>query len=143
MGKNPLIYKRPLNVKKNFWKIFQKYLYLFIMTNQVIDTYTKDFLCYHHKDWYWVINPKTNEWVVSVGNTGYIFFNNKFWNDFSLFYPPIDLTNDIKPWVLYKLRTPDSKHCYPDYINGDYDWRDEFGIKEITEVINEGVHYPC
>ena len=78
-----------------------------------------------------------------MGNTGYIFFNNKFWNDFSLFYPPIDLTNDIKPWVLYKLRTPDSKHCYPDYINGDYDWRDEFGIKEITEVINEGVHYPC
>ena len=111
------------------------------MTNQVIDTYTKDFLCYHHKDWYWVINPKTNEWVVSVGNTGYIFFNNKFWNDFSLFYPSIDLTKDIKTWVLYKLRTPDSKHCYPDYINGVYDWRDEFDDSTVGEVIHKGVFY--
>ena len=49
------------------------------MTNHVIDTYVKNFLTYRYKDWYWVINPSTNEWVVSVGNTGYTFFNNKFW----------------------------------------------------------------
>jgi hypothetical protein len=36
------------------------------------------------------------------------------------------------------LNSPISEHCYPDYINGDYDWRDEFDIKEITEVINKG-----
>lgn len=108
------------------------------MINQVIDTYTKDCLCYHHKDWYWVINPKTKEWVVSVGDTGYTFFSNKFWNDFSLFYPSIDLTKDIKKWVLYKLGTPKSKHCYPDYINGDYDWRDEFDSSTIDEVIHKG-----
>jgi hypothetical protein len=117
-------------------------LSLYIMTNQVIDTYTKDFLCYHHKDWYWVINPKTKEWVVSVGDTGYILFNSKFWKDFSLFYPIDDLTKDIKTWVLYKLGTPESEHCYPDFILGDYDWRDEFDINQtITEVINEGVVY--
>jgi hypothetical protein len=39
---------------------------------------------------------------------------------------------------LYKLDTPISEHCYPDYISGDYDWRDEFDIKKITEFINEG-----
>jgi hypothetical protein len=28
LGKNPLLYTGPLNVKKNFWKIFQKFLYM-------------------------------------------------------------------------------------------------------------------
>jgi hypothetical protein len=65
-------------------------------------------------------------------------FNNKFWDDFSMFYPVKDLTKTIQDWVIYKLNSPISKHCYPDYINGDYDWRDEFDIKEITEVINKG-----
>jgi len=108
------------------------------MINQVIDTYVKDFLTYRHKDWYWVINPDTKEWVVSVGNTGYTFFNSEFWFTFSKFYPVKDLTKTIQDWVIYKLDTPISKHCYPDYVYGDYDWRDEFDIKEITEVINEG-----
>jgi hypothetical protein len=112
------------------------------MINQVIDKYTKNFLTYHHKDWYWVINPMTNEWVVSVGKTGYTFYNKQFWSTFSRNYPLGDLTDNIKNWVIYKLGTPSSEHCYPDYIEGDYDWRDEFSIKEITEVINEGVHYP-
>ena len=112
------------------------------MTNWAIDTYTKGYLTYHHKDWYWVINPTNNEWVVSVGKTGYTFFNKQFWSNFSMFYPVGDLTKSIQDWVIYKLNTPISEHCYPDYIIGDYDWRDEFSIKEITEVINEGVHYP-
>jgi hypothetical protein len=36
------------------------------------------------------------------------------------------------------LKTPESEHCYPDFILGDYDWRNEFDIMEITEVIHEG-----
>jgi|LakMenEpi03Aug12_release.lakeMendotaPanAssembly.Ray.scaffolds.fasta_scaffold13969_30 hypothetical protein len=126
------------NSGKNFWENLDNYLCLYSMTNHVIDTYVKNFLTYRYKDWYWVINPSTNEWVVSVGNTGYTFFNNKFWSDFSMFYPVKDLTKTIQDWVLYKLNSPISEHCYPDYINGDYDWRDEFDIKEITEVINKG-----
>jgi hypothetical protein len=55
-----------------------------------------------------------------------------------MFYPVKDLTKTIQDWVIYKLNSPISEHCYPDYINGDYDWRDEFDIKEITEVINKG-----
>lgn len=108
------------------------------MTNWVIDTYIKDFLTYRHDGWLWVINPKTNEWVVSVGSTGYIFFNSKFWSDFSMFYPVEDLTNSIRDWVLYKLKTPISEHCHPDYINDDYDWRDEFDEKTIIDTINNG-----
>jgi hypothetical protein len=49
-----------------------------------------------------------------------------------------DLTKTIQDWVIYKLDTPISEHCYPDYVSGDYDWRNEFDIMEITEVIHEG-----
>jgi hypothetical protein len=108
------------------------------MTNRAIDTYVKDFLTYRHKDWYWVINPDTKEWLVSVGKTGYTFFNSEFWLTFSKFYPVKDLTKTIQDWVIYKLDAPISEHCYPDYVSGDYDWRNEFDIMEITEVIHEG-----
>lgn len=108
------------------------------MINQVIDTYTKDCLCYHHKDWYWVINPKTKEWVVSVGDTGYTFFSRDYWNTLSKFYPCNDLIYDIKNWVINKLKVPESIHCYPDYIKGNYDWRNEFDSSTIDEVIHKG-----
>jgi hypothetical protein len=55
-----------------------------------------------------------------------------------MFYPIDDLTKDIKTWVLYKLRTPKSEHCYPDFILGDYDWRGEFDSSTVSEVIHEG-----
>lgn len=108
------------------------------MTNDVIDKYTKNFLTYYHKDWYWVIDPITKEWVVSVANTGYTFYNKHFWSNFVMFYPLGDLTGNIKNWVVYKLGTPSSEHCYPDYDNG-YDWRDEFDEETIIDVINNGV----
>ena len=108
------------------------------MINQVIDKYTKNFLTYHHKDWYWVINPITNEWVVSVAKTGYIFYNNDFWSTFMMVCPLGNLYDNIRNWVVYKLDVPLSEHCYPDYINGDYDWRDEFDESKIIEVINDG-----
>lgn len=134
-GKIPPLYTGPLNRKKNFWKNFENFLYLYSMTNRVIDTYVKNFSTYYHDGWYWVIIPSTNEWVVSVGKTGYIFFNSKFWSDFSMFYPVEDLTKTVQDWVIYKLDTPISKHCYPDFVNDDYDWTHEFNV---TEVINEG-----
>ena len=125
-------------MKKKFWEKFRKFVSLFIMINRVIDTYTKECLTYHHEDWYWVINPNTKEWVVCVSDTGYTFFNRDYWNTLSRFYPSDDVTNDIKNWVLYKLKTPESEHCYPDYINGDYDWRDEFDPSTVLDVIENG-----
>ena len=108
------------------------------MTNQIIDIYIKNFLTYYHKGWYWVINPMNYEWVVSVGKTGYTFYNNQFWSTFKSIYPLGDLTDNIKGWVVYKLGVPLSKHCYPDYINGEYDWRDEFDEPTVIEVVNDG-----
>jgi hypothetical protein len=113
------------------------------MTNRIIDTYVKNFLTYHHKDWYWVINPITNEWVVAVSeDNGYTFYNRKFWSDFIMFYPLGDLTDNIKNWVVHKLGVPPSKHCYPDYISGEYDWSNEFNKPTIIKVINQGVLVP-
>ena len=109
------------------------------MTNRVIDTYVKNFLTYHHKDWYWVINPITNEWVVAVSeDNGYTFYNRRFWSDFIMFYPLGNLTDNIKNWVVYKLGVPSSKHCYPDYMDEDYDWRVEFDESVIIKVIDNG-----
>jgi hypothetical protein len=78
------------------------------------------------------------EWVVSVGKTGYTFYNNQFWSTFKSIYPLGDSTDNIKGWVVYKLGVPLSKHCYPDYINGEYDWRDEFDEPTVIEVVNDG-----
>ena len=109
-----------------------------MVLNRFIDTYTKDFITYHYNDSYWVINPETKEWVINVSDNGYIFFNRDYWKTLLEFYPSKDLTNDIRNWVLYKLKTPSSKHCYPDYIPNDYDWKDEFKEDVIDKVINKG-----
>ena len=111
------------------------------MVNQVINKYLKDYVTYFQDNWYWVINPDTKEWAICVSETGYTFFNKDFWNNFSLFYPPIDLDKDIQTWVLSKIDVPKSKHCYPDYIVGDYDWRDEFEEELIRDVITNGILY--
>ena len=108
------------------------------MVNKVIDLYLKDYLVYHYDGWYWVIHPDTKEWVVNLADSGYTFFNSDFWVSFSMFYPLCDLTNDIRNWVVYKMGVPISKHCYPDYIHGNYDWRDEFSDKTIDEVLSDG-----
>ena len=109
------------------------------MVNKVIDLYVKNFLVYHYDGWYWIINPNTKEWVVNVADSGYTFFSRDFWTTFSKFYPSKDLTSDIHNWVSYKLGVPIGKHCHPDYIPHEYNWKDEFGESVIDEVINNGV----
>ena len=109
-----------------------------MVINRVIDTYTKNFITYHYEDWYWVINPDTMEWVVNVSDSGYTFFNRDYWKNFFRFCPSEDTINDISNWVVDKLKTPSSKHCHPDYIPNDYDWRNEFGGQRIIDVINKG-----
>lgn len=108
------------------------------MFNKFIDIYTEDFLVYHYNGWYWIINPLTREWIINVSDSGYTFFNRDFWIMYSKFFPSKDLTDDIKNWVIYKLGLPVDKHCYPDYIPMDYDWRNEFGRQQIIDVMNKG-----
>ena len=108
------------------------------MVNKAIDLYVKNFSVYHYKGWYWIIHPVNREWVVNVSDSGYTFFNRDFWKVFFEFYPSKDLDKDIHNWVVYKLGVPLSKHCYPDYIPHEYNWKDEFEESIIEEVISNG-----
>ena len=108
------------------------------MINEAIDLYLKNFSTYHRKDWYWVINPNTKEWVANVADGGYTFYNKDFWDTFFGFYPSDELTENIRKWVIYKLGVSESRHCYPDYLVGEYDWKNEFNETIIDEVIEFG-----
>jgi hypothetical protein len=109
------------------------------MTNRVIDVYLKNHAIYRSGESLWVIIPNTNEWVVSVWeSSGYMFFNEKFWSTFLMFYPVNDMIDNIRNWVVYKLGVPLNEHCYPDYMEGEYDWRDDFDDSVIDGVIRNG-----
>ena len=109
-----------------------------IMTKEIIDKYLRGYLVYHYKGWYWVLHPESKEWIVNVADSGYTFFNRDFWKTVSYFFPPRDLTNDIHSWVVYKLGVPMGKHCYPDYIPLEYNWKDEFDDDKIDDVVSKG-----
>ena len=111
---------------------------LYIMTNRVIDIYLNNYSIYKRDECFWVIIPNTNEWVVSVSKGGYTFFNEKFWFNFSMFYPVNDITDTVRNWVVNKLEVPLNKHCYPDYVKGEYDWRGDFDDSTIDDVIRNG-----
>ena len=83
---------------------------LYIMTNRVIDIYLNNYSIYKRDECFWVIIPNTNEWVVSVSKGGYTFFNEKFWFNFSMFYPVNDITDTVRNWVVNKLEVPFNKH---------------------------------
>ena len=108
------------------------------MKNQIIDKYLRGHLVYHYDGWYWVLNPESKEWIVNVADSGYTFFNRDFWKTVSYFFPPRDLTNDIHSWVVYKLGVPMGKHCYPDYIPLEYNWKDEFEEHIVDDVVSKG-----
>lgn len=108
------------------------------MVNKIIDLYVKDFSIYHYEKWYWIIHPKTREWIVNVSDSGYSFFNRDFWITFFDFYPSKDMDNDIHNWIVYKFNVPKGNHCYPDYIPYDYNWKDEFYGQKIIDVMNKG-----
>ena len=109
------------------------------MVNKLIDKYLGRYSVYHYDGWYWVINPVTRKWVINVADSGYTFFNRDFWLKFLTICPLLDSTNGIQEWVVYKLGVPKNKHCHPDYIPMDYDWRDEFEGQKIIDVMNKGV----
>jgi hypothetical protein len=109
------------------------------MVNKLIDKYLRRYSVYHYDGWYWVINPVTRKWVINVADSGYTFFNRDFWFRFLMICPLLGSTNGIQEWVVYKLGVPKNKHCHPDYIPMDYDWRDEFEGQKIIDVMNKGV----
>ena len=120
-----------------FFKGF--FVYLCIMINDIIDKYLIKYSVYHCDGWYWVINLETKGWVLCVADSGYTFFNRDFWIMFTKFCPLKNIEMGIRNWVVYKLGVPKSKHCHPDYIPMDYDWKDEFGRQQIINVISKGL----
>ena len=90
---------------------------------------------YRSKDHTWVIFKDRKEWVVSVSDGGYLWFNYDFFNN--LFnYLCLDLIPDsvhIKNWVINNLGIKVEGHCYSDYLPNEYDWRDQFDVDEVLE----------
>jgi hypothetical protein len=105
------------------------------LVNNIIETSTTDFIPYRYRDWTWLINPETKEWVVSVADSGYTFYNYEFFSN--LFkYASLNCITDkkhIRSWTEEKLKVSISKHLYPDYHPGDYDWKDQFDAKEVMD----------
>lgn len=105
------------------------------LISNIIETATKEFVPYRHRNWTWLINPKTEEWIVSVADSGYTFYNYDFFSN--LFkYASLNCIDDsqyIKIWTMERLNVFVSEHCYADYTPGDYDWSDDFKPKEVIE----------
>jgi hypothetical protein len=105
------------------------------LVSDIIETSTTDFIPYRHRDWTWLINPKTKQWIVSVADSGYTFYNYEFFSN--LFkYASLNCITDkkyIRSWTEEKLKVSISKHLYPDYLPHDYDWRDQFDAKEVLD----------
>jgi len=105
------------------------------LVSDIIETSTTDFIPYRHRDWTWLINPETKQWIVSVADSGYTFYNYEFFSN--LFkYASLNCITDkkyIRSWTEEKLKVSISKHLYPDYLPHDYDWRDQFDAKEVLD----------
>lgn len=101
----------------------------------IIESSTEDYILYRYRDWLWLINPKTEKWVASVSDSGYMFYNYEFFSN--LFkYVSLNCMTDkkyIKSWAMKRMGVSVGEHCYVDYDPTDYDWRDQFDVKEVIE----------
>lgn len=105
------------------------------LVSNIIETSTTEFIPYRHKDWTWLINPETEQWVVSVADSGYTFYNYEFFSN--LFkYASLNCLTDkkhIREWTEKRMKVTVSEHFHPDFYPHDYDWRDQFDVKEVLE----------
>jgi len=105
------------------------------LVKDIIEFSTTEFIPYRHRDWTWLINPESEQWIVSVADSGYTFYNYEFFSN--LFkYASLNCILDkkyIKNWTEERLKVSVSKHLYPDYHPGDYDWKDQFNPKEVLD----------
>lgn len=105
------------------------------LVNNIIETSTTDFIPYRHRDWTWLINPETEQWVVSVADSGYTFYNYEFFSNLFKYVSLNCLTDKkhIREWTEKRMKVVVSEHLHPDYYPHDYDWRDQFDVKEVLE----------
>jgi hypothetical protein len=85
---------------------------------------------------YWVIHPEKNLWVIKVSSySGYTYFNYFFFYNL-FFYLSLEVIENkkyISNWITNELGFFVSKHCYPDYLPGEYDWTNDFSVDGIIE----------
>lgn len=90
---------------------------------------------YRSKEHTWLIFKDKKEWVVSVSDGGYLWYNYSFFNN--LFkYLSLDLMDNsvhIKNWVINYLGVKVASHYYSDYLPDEYDWRNQFNVDEVLE----------
>jgi hypothetical protein len=106
------------------------------LIHKVISSSTEGLLKYQFRDWTYIIHPNKTDWVICVADSGYTFYNNSFFvNLFSYLSLPHDKHKRyIKSWTK-KVMGFDKvdKHFYPDVLYGDYDWSDQFVVKDVME----------
>ena len=105
------------------------------LVSDIIETSTTEFIPYRYKDWTWLINPETEQWVVSVADSGYTFYNYEFFHNLFKYASLNCILHKkyIRYWTEERLKVSVSKHLYPDYYPGDYDWTKDFDVQEVFD----------
>lgn len=104
---------------------------------------TIDLLCdncniYYCDDGFWIINPKTKEWVIHVGSSrlDYLWFNyDIFHNTFNnyLSFNIIKNSSRIKEWAIDRMRWNIGENFHPNKLPGEYDWSDDFKPEKVMD----------
>ena len=88
---------------------------------------------YRHRGSTWIILKDKKEWVISVSDSGYLWYNYSFFKN--LFnYLSLELGDEnihIKNWVEKYLDIKVGNHYHPDRLPGEYDWSGDFDVNEI------------
>lgn len=90
---------------------------------------------YKYRDSTWVIFKDNKEWIVSVSDNGYLWYNYSFFKN--LFnYLSLELGDEnihIKNWVEKYLGIKVGNHYHPDRLPGEYDLSSDFDVNEVIE----------
>jgi hypothetical protein len=103
---------------------------------RVIISSAEGYLKYKLENWTYVILPDNNQWVLCVADSGYGFYNSEYFtNLFSYLSLPSPSHNSyIKSWAKNVMGFENIKeHFYPDRLGREYDWSDEFVVKDVLE----------
>lgn len=106
------------------------------LIHSAIASSVEGFLKYKHGNWIYVILPNNEDWVLCVADSGYTFYNNDYFSNlFSyLSLPRPRHKRYIKSWAKKVMGFENiDKHFYPDHLYGEYNWTDQFVVKDVLE----------
>jgi hypothetical protein len=106
------------------------------LLHRAITSSVEGYLKYKLGNWTYVVLPNKKDWVVCVADSGYTFYNNDF---FSNLFSYLSVSNPkrkryIKSWAKNVMGFENiDKHFYPDHLYGEYNWSDQFVVKDVLE----------